>query len=332
MNAELEIYKQYRIIELKKAYANAIDKLNNDLKNNLTALSKLYTRNKQYITNSLIATYNKNVSILSNRLIQDINKVKAFTPVFTAPVVKRKRALLIGVNYIGTPYELSGCIEDTARMADFLSSHGFTDIKRITDNTEVNPTKTVILREFQNMISSAKSGDVLVFYFSGHGSNTFDYIGDEVDHQDEMIISSDLQAVIDDEFKALLSYNMKEGVTLFGLFDSCFSGTMFDLKYNYLDSSNYDKYTENDKVSECNGNIIMISGCMDSQTSSEAVVNDKVQGAVTWAFLETMNANPTTSWRELLQKMRDLLKSSAFTQIPQMSTDSFYNIDNKVFL
>jgi hypothetical protein len=74
---------------------------------------------------------------------------------------------------------------------------------------------------------------------------------------------------------------------------------------------------------------------MDSQTSAEAVIaggGNKVQGAVSWAFTEALKQKPGLSWRELLKSMRELLKTNAFTQIPQMSTDSFYDIDTKVFL
>jgi hypothetical protein len=107
---------------------------------------------------------------------------------------------------------------------------------------------------------------------------------------------------------------------------------MFDLKFNYLDKNNYENYTENDNATECNGNVIMISGCMDSQTSSEAFINNKIQGAMTHSFIESINKTPNCNWRELLKSMRTMLKNSSFTQIPQLSTDSFYNIDSTVFV
>jgi hypothetical protein len=107
---------------------------------------------------------------------------------------------------------------------------------------------------------------------------------------------------------------------------------MLDLKYNYLDSSNYNNYSENDKVSECCGNVIMISGCMDTQTSSDAFIENKYQAAMIWSFIDCINKKPNCSWRELLQNMRDLLKKKRFSQIPQLSTDSFYNIDSKLFI
>jgi hypothetical protein len=246
--------------------------------------------------------------------------------------IKNKKALLIGINYINTPNELNGCIHDTNRMKKLLSSQGFNEFKILTDLTVSKPTKENILNELKNLIANSNAGDVLFFYYSGHGSYTYDRNRDETDGKDEMLVSSDLKAILDDELKTILLNHLPREVTIIGLFDSCHSGTILDLKYNYLDSDNYDKYSENNKVSECNGNVIMISGCMDSQTSTEAFIENKAQGALTWSFIDCINKTPNCSWRELLKSMRGLLKSTGFYQIPQLSTDSFYDIDSKVFI
>lgn len=338
MSSDLDIYKQYRLASLNQVYVSSINKLYAAFVSNRNTINKSWARNKQPLLNNLLAQYNQSVASLRSSILLEIAKVNTLTLSTTAAApltVSRKKALLIGVNYIGTPYELSGCIDDTTRMKELLSTgYGVTNFQVITDNTAVKPTKANILKEFTSLIANAVAGDLLIFYFSGHGSSTYDYSGDEVDGKDEMIISSDLQGVLDDELKQLLTKNMKEGVTVFALFDSCHSGTMFDLKYNYLDRTNYDKYTENDRVTECKGNVMMISGCMDSQTSAEAVIagGNKVQGAVSWAFTEAMKQTPTPSWRQLLKSMRDLLKTNGFDQIPQMSTDSFCDMDTKVSL
>jgi hypothetical protein len=217
-------------------------------------------------------------------------------------------------------------------MKDFLSKNNFTQMNVITDLTNIKPTKSNILNEFQKFVSNAETGDVLFFYFSGHGSYINDRNRDETDGRDEMIVSCDLQMVLDDELKFILNKHLKTGVTMIGLMDSCHSGTMFDLKYCYHDSTSFDKYTENNFATECSGNILLISGCMDAQTSAEALINNTVQGAMSWSFMEVLTNSKDISWRELLKSMRGLLQESGFTQIPQMSTDSIYNIDSKLFI
>lgn len=332
MSNELSIYKQNRINELNRNFNNVIGRLNSTLAINIRNIQVSRLRNKSQIINSLISKYNRDITALRRNLSTSINQVNSFTPDFNVIKPNNKKALLVGINYINTPYALSGCVDDVNRMKDLLSQRGFSSFQLLTDSTSLKPTKQNILNELRRIIVNAVPGDILFFYFSGHGSYTYDRNGDEIDGKDEMIISSDLQGILDDELKTILSNGIKREVTLVGLFDSCHSGTMFDLKFNYLDSNDYDKYTENDKVTECDGNVIMISGCMDLQTSVEAFIDNKAQGAMTWSFIETINKTPNYSWRELVKSMRSLLRNNSFSQIPQLSTDSFYDIDSKLFI
>jgi hypothetical protein len=334
MSTELDTYKKNRINELNAMFNSNIMRLNSALVMDIRRIQSSRLPNKQPIINTLIRNYNNNVSNLRRILNLSVQQINAFKPEFTVSNgnIKNKKALLIGINYLNTPYQLNGCIDDTSRMKDLLSSHGFSDFKILTDLTNVKPTKSNILSELRSLVVNAKAGDILFFYFSGHGSYTFDANNDETDGRDEMIISSDLQGLLDDELKSILQNNLPREVTIFGLFDSCHSGSIFDLKFNYLDSSNYNSYSENNKVTECQGNVIMISGCMDAQTSAEAQIDNKAQGAMTWSFINCINKTPNCTWRELLKSMRDTLKTNGFSQIPQLSTDSFYNIDSSLFI
>lgn len=333
MSPELDLYKQSRIEEINYRYNNSFINLRNKFIRDYRKLIYSRFRNKYAIINNLIKQYINNINILKQNHKNEIEQVNSLTDGVTdVTSTPNKKALLVGINYINTEYALSGCIDDTNRIKDVLTQKGFKITEQLTDLTSSKPTKQNILNELKNMIINAMSGDILFFYFSGHGSNTYDVGGDETDGMDEMIISSDLQGILDDDIRSIISSNLKKDVTLIGLFDSCNSGTMFDLKFNYLGVNNYDKYTDNNRVSECDGNVIMISGCMDSQTSAEAQINNKTQGAMTWSFIDSIKKNPNSSWRELLKSMMELLKSNNFTQIPQLSTDSLYDIDSQVFL
>lgn len=334
MSLDLEAYKQNRINIINSNYQKSILRLNYNLKINYNRIIHSRLRNKRHIINFLFSRYKYILYILNKNKNDAIRQVNEYKPEFNiiGTSTIKKRAFLVGINYTNTPYALEGCIDDTNRIKKLLSDRGFNTFTTLTDLTPIKPTKQNILNELASAVNDAVAGDILFFYFSGHGSYTFDINGDETDGNDETIISSDLKELLDDEIKSILSKHLKKDVTMIGLFDSCHSGSMFDLKFNYLDSNNYDKYSENDKVSECKGNVIMISGCMDSQTSYEAQINGKPQGAMTWSFIESINKKDNLSWRELLKSMRELLKNNSFMQIPQLSTDSFYDIDSKVFI
>jgi hypothetical protein len=147
-----------------------------------------------------------------------------------------------------------------------------------------------------------------------------------------MIVPLDLNMIVDDELKQIIQTSLKPNVTLFAMFDSCFSGSVLDLRYQYMDSLNYDNYTENNKQLETKGDVFMISGCTDYQTSADSQFNGKSNGAMTWSLLESIKQKPNCSWRDLVKTMRDLLKKSGYSQIPQFSSGRFENIDDSIFI
>ena len=316
---------------MKKIYnANCIS-VTQYYNNIINIISKSRANNKAKQVNTVKNLLVSSISNLTKKYNADCLIIQNFTPK-QIKISKAKKALLVGINYTGTTNELFGCINDANSIKERISTKGFTSINTITDLTTKKPTRDNILREFRNLLINSQAGDLLFFLYSGHGSYDLDRNSDEADGYDELIVTSDLKSITDDEFKTIIQQNLKKDVTLFAMFDSCFSGTMLDLRYQYMDSLNYDKYTENDKQAITVGNVFMISGCADNQTSADAVFNNKANGALTWSLLESLKQKPNDSWRELVKNMRDLLKTSEFTQIPQFSSGSFVNIDTPVFI
>jgi hypothetical protein len=336
---ELYFYKQRKINELSKKLSNDIAKINQQL--NITVKS---------ITASRISTVLKrnranNAISLSSKLIQDIrnkfnNAVKQIQGLKDIPGRStRKNALLIGINYNNTQNQLYGCINDALNLRSFLQSDlSWKYFSLLTDETNVKPTKQNILAEFTYFLETSIPGDVLFFSYSGHGSCTIDRNNDELDGQDELIVSLDSKYILDDEINRIIQKNMKSGVKLFCLFDSCFSGTMLDLKFNYFDKNNdLYNFTVNPKVSQTNGNVIMISGCTDSQTSMDAAFMvepgiTKFSGAMTTSFLNEMSVNGREkTLMNILLGMRKYLKDNGFEQIPQLSSGQLINVGDKIY-
>ena len=333
MSNELATYKKHRISELKYIFNINVARLYNTLVTNVENVKKSFQKlmTKQINIKNLINQYNTNVGILRAELIKSIQKIQIFIPKQIS-TNKNKKALLIGINYTGTQNALNGCINDANSIKERISNRGFNDITIMSDLTSKKATKSNILEEFKNLLSNSQEGDLLFFLFSGHGTYLIDKNDDETTGYDQCIVPCDLNIIVVDELKSLIQTYLKPNVTLFAMFDSCFSGTVFDLKYQYMDSLNYDNYSENNKELETKGNVFMISGCTDYQTSADAFINNKATGAMTWSLLEALKQNPNSSWRELVKKMRDLLKASEMTQIPQFSSGTFENIDAPVFI
>jgi len=331
MGTEIEQYKANRVYILKNKFLYDKKFLTNYYNNLINIVLKSKARNKASQINNLHASYTNQINNLLNQLNNAINKVNAYQPPLVQNV-KNKNALLIGCNYNGSQYKLNGCINDVKNVKTLINKNGFNNVTLLTDETETKPNKSTILNEFKKLLVNSNSGDLLIFSYSGHGSYVLDKNGDETDGYDELIVPLDLNVITDDELKIIIQTYLKPNVTLFSLFDCCFSGSVLDLKYQYLDSLNYDNYTENDKTNDTLGNVLMISGCTDEQTSADAFINKTSQGAMTWSFIESVNNNPKLSWRELIKSMRDLLKKSNYEQIPQLSTGQIFNIDSKIFV
>jgi len=334
MSEELTIFRQNRFAHLRQKYNADCARLYSNLANIINSIQRSRTaaRNKQQLLNNAINQYYKDINTLTAIFNQNKSSIEKYVP---PPVIinGNKRALLIGINYTGTTNELYGCINDVESVKVRITANGFKDINVLTDLTAKRATRSNILLEFKNLLVNSKEGDLLFFLYSGHGSYALDRNGDEKDGYDELIVSCDLQGILDDEFKSLIQTFLKPKVTLFAMFDSCFSGSVLDLKYQYLDSLNYEKYTENDKQLDTLGSVLMISGCTDEQTSVDAVINNKASGALTWSLLESLKEKKSNgNWRELVKTMRDKLKKSSFEQIPQFSSGTFVNIDEPVFI
>ena len=152
-----------------------INGLNATFNKNVQILLKYCNSAIKSTMNSILSTANKNNNIkkiqnyfnrsyknLKNKLNLDIKAAHLTASVPAQVIQVKKNALLIGCNYIGTEYELGGCINDVENIQNKLrSQYGFNNILIMSDNTSNKPTKVNILNEIKNLLSNATSGDKL---------------------------------------------------------------------------------------------------------------------------------------------------------------------------
>lgn len=335
MSNLIDDFKITKLKNLIDSYNKAISLVNNNYNIEIENLNKLRigSRQKQLAINNINKKYkqirNKIKDFFENE-IKKINSITQSNPIIST-LQTNKKALIIGINYVDTPNELSGCINDAKSIETYLREKNFTNIKLLTDETPIKPTKSNILNEIKNLLKHSIKNDTLFIFYSGHGSYTLDRNEEEVDGYDELIVPIDFNFIKDDELKTIINTYGKPNTNLIVLFDSCNSGTALDLKYQILENVNYDDITENENNSETPCNTIFISGCRDEQVSLETIINNKVQGLMTWSFLETVRNNTTISWRNLVKKMRDILKPQSY-QIPQLSSGKLFNPDSQFIL
>ena len=234
------------------------------------------------------------------------------------------------------------------------------------------PTKQEILNAFRWLATNNRPGDTLFFHYSGHGGQVPDKDGDEGDGMDETLIPVDYKSagqITDDQIFALLVAPLPAGVRMTAVMDCCHSGTAMDLPYLFQANDNAMKNAMNpgdlamclvnkkkaqkmameliggflgggggakgkaDKQKMCAADVVMLSGCGDSQTSADV---SNVQafglpagsgpggagGACTNALASTLLKSGGGSMRfvDLLEKMRQDLKRKGYKQVPQLSS------------
>ena len=269
----------------------------------------------------------------------------------------RRTALLVGINYRGTENELNGCYNDVVNVAMYLRTVlGYTPaaITMLTDGNRgstfpasVAPTRQNILAGLSALVAGMVAGDEAVFHYSGHGTLVRDRNGDEASGYDSCLCPLDYSAppsagggvVTDDELRALLVNRVPRGARLYVILDCCHNGTGCDIRYKYEDFSllisppsartsavwrTQQKAFVQGKYADTAGEVYMISGCRDEQTSADAYINNAFAGALTYAIFAILRANQasirTYSWSSLLRDIRYFMRVNKYDQIPQIMT------------
>lgn len=258
---------------------------------------------------------------------------------------EKKQAIVIGINYRGTTAQLNGCINDAYSIAAFLKNKvGYADseIILLTDDTAVKPTKQNIIDTLNSVVNRAINGQVdnIWFSYSGHGSYTIDLDGDEKhttgdsQEMDECLVPLDYGTsglIIDDDLHNILIKRLPSTCTMVSLIDACHSGTALDLPFVYR--------CENLGVVENHGTyfdgiakIVKISGCRDSQTSADANINGKSQGALTFCFLKMLEYyNYNITCRQLARRLKTYINENGYTQIPTLALSRELYLDELFF-
>ncbi|TYH14366.1 hypothetical protein ES288_A06G214400v1 [Gossypium darwinii] len=143
----------------------------------------------------------------------------------------KKRAVLVGCNYPKTQFGLHGCINDVNTIKAAILKFGFheSDINVLTDapGSSVLPTGANIRDALNRMARNSKAGDVLFFYFSGHGTRIPIFQPGQPFKQDEAIVACDLNLITDVDFRRFVN-RLPEGASFTILSDSCHSGGLIE--------------------------------------------------------------------------------------------------------
>jgi hypothetical protein len=239
------------------------------------------------------------------------------------------KALLFGLNYAHCKEgQLNGCINDVNEIAKYIENKVEIPVEKYTDDIDIKSTSYdgIIQKLYALAIESYRDNLEFVWiHYSGHGSYQKDVSGDEKDGKDEGLVPSDYEKkgiLIDDVINRVFSLFNPKTKILF-ICDSCHSGSMLDLKYAWNE-----KRQSTIENSKCNvkAKTILISGCMDNQTSADAwnLLGDfKSIGALTACILKVLkrSAQQVYDIFVFVNSVRSELRRGGFSQYPMLTSN-----------
>lgn len=239
------------------------------------------------------------------------------------------KGLLFGLNYAHCKSgKLNGCINDVQIMSRYMQSLLNIPVSVYTDDIDKKSTSYdgIVEKLYDIAIESYRENLEFVWiHYSGHGSYQRDTSGDEKDGYDEGLVPSDYETkgiLIDDVINKIFnSFNPKTRILF--VCDSCHSGSMLDLTYTW-DSSK--KCTTDNTRCAVRAPTMLISGCMDNQTSADAynlLKDNKYVGALTASILKVLRSNGQYIYDvfSLLEAVRRELQKGGFKQYPCLSSN-----------
>jgi len=244
---------------------------------------------------------------------------------------------------------LEGAVNDVNDMRNLLTSpkFGFGNAEpymRVLPEKEA--TRERILAEMQKyLVDLPKQGDIVVFYYAGHGSLRVNSLSKKGLNQtgsplDNTIVAADANTggfdVRDREIARIFNAALDKGVILTAIFDSCHSGTVArgvpfgrPTRKRFLP---YDPRDINEGPDMKNGKEItapadrtdnaalILSASQSNQLANESLSGSDAHGAFTTALIEALKSLPAdTAAKDVFNRVSIVLRGDGIVdQDPQL--------------
>ena len=269
-----------------------------------------------------------------------------------------KHALLIGIDQYSNfeeRYQLRGCVNDAKLMKSILIEHFNFSESDITELHNAAASQQAILDAMEGLADRVGRDDIVVFHFSGHGSQRTSAYSDSGTGKDSTITPADSGYkdpfpnlnIIDKVINAWLARLAGKTRNISLTFDCCHSGTITrdalgararsvpadsrSLAAMGVDKSQLPPATRaTEGQAKASGgwltlseNYVVMSGCRDDELSyefeSEGGDEPIRNGALTHYLAGALlNARPGTTYRDVFEQARRGVNARFKTQNPQI--------------
>lgn len=272
-----------------------------------------------------------------------------------------RKALLVGLNSYPDPANhLNGCVNDVLATSKVLQeAYGFDETSDIRMLVDKRATTAAIVERLHWLVDRSRPGDILVFHYSGHGSQVRDRHGDELDDGlDEIICPYDLdwdEPFTDDDMHEIVK-ELSPGANLTIVLDCCHAGTGLrdapasgvpmrsrclvpppDILHRtrpHIEDCGTDRRLTMTRgprelklrrfaARAADRGAILLAACRANQVSADAWIDGDYHGAFTyflWKAAEQGRFN--LPYTELIRRTAHELKRAEYDQVPQLEGPS----------
>ncbi len=276
-------------------------------------------------------------------------------------------ALLVGINdYAGPVRRLRGCVNDVTHMQAFLEGRVAGNQLRLKILTNSAATRQAIIDGFQKHLRQATADDVVLFYYSGHGSQQHsppEFWHLEPDRMDETLVCYDSRLpgnydLADKELSTLIAELAITDPHIVVILDSCHSGSgtragddegvrhqPADDRQRpietFLTSSLVDvtrtrlpqpSGATSDWITVPQGKHIVLSACRADEEAKELFLGEEHRGIFSYYMLETLQgAGETLTYPDLVRRVSARVGARVSIQSPLIEASDGVNL-NQPFL
>ncbi len=231
----------------------------------------------------------------------------------------------------GTLDDLGGAPNDIAALKATIEPR--LGLARSVTLLNQQATRAAILQTFIGLVDEAAAGDIVLFYYTGHGARIFDQSGKQLSGYNSTIVPYDARDpslpasqggdILDNELHDMIAAATATGVNVVTIFDSCNSGTATRSPWIEPDTVRLrgaPDLTVNGPITARttvllphakpvapaeHGYTVHLAAAPDGKAAIERMMDGRWRGDFTEALVRTLNELPSdASYRELLDSVR----------------------------
>lgn len=266
--------------------------------------------------------------------------------------------LAVGINSYKSPTipPLRGCVNDVIALEEFLKKHVATNGDKLHIKILVNEqaTRQAIIDGFYKHLSHASSSDVVLFYYSGHGSQEYarqEFWHLEPDHLNETLVCWDSRTdgiwdLADKELAKLIAEVSQNHPHFIVILDCCHSGggtrcgtdasvvkytgvrtvstesrerPLSSFIFSEEEINSFLSVSSDSKATRFSlpiGEYILLAACRDNELAKEHQYHKR--GIFSYFLLDSLQRNKNLTYRDLLKRANVLVRSFYANQSPQI--------------